>query len=333
MLDTNVSRRQCLLAGANGLAAAILGVPQTAAAQTVSGTARILVGVPPGGFLDAVARLLIEQMKSYAPTMIVEIRPGASYRLAIEAAKNSPADGSVMILAPAGPMTLYPHIYKSLSYDPVGDFAPVSTVCSSSLLLGVGPLVPASVKTVADFIAWCKANARQSSFGTAGAGSPMHFLGITLARTGGFEFTHVPYQGSAPAVQDLLGGQIAAVIAPAGNFAAHLGSGKIRVLATTGRQRTAALPDVPTVAEAGYPVLDFAEWFGILVPAKTSTETVTTLNGLIREALRSKAMLDALRNFTLDAGGNSPAEFAALIKADTERWAGIVKASGFTPMD
>lgn len=333
MSDKDYSRRQCLLVGASGMAAITLGALQTAQSQTVRGTARILVGVPPGGFLDAMARLLTEQMKSYASSTIVEIRSGAGYRVALEAAKNSPADGSVMILAPSGPMTLYPYIYKSLSYDPQRDFAPVSTVCSSPSLLAVGPQVPLAVKTVADFIAWCRANPKQSSFGTAGAGSPMHFLGTTFARTAAFEFTHIPYQGSAPAIQDLLGGQIAAVIAPIGNFAAHLNSGNVRALATTGRQRASILPDVPTVAQTGYPELEFAEWFGILVPAKTPAETVNALNSAIREALKTSSVTAAIANFALEAEGNSPAEFAARIKADTDRWAGIVKASGFTPLD
>jgi len=314
-------------------AAFTFGAARPAQSQIVRGTARILVGVPPGSFLDAIARVLIESMKSYAPTTIVEIRPGASYRLAMATAKNSPADGSVMIFAPSRPMTLYPHIYKSLTYNPQRDFAPVSTLCSSPSLLAVGPLVPISVKTVADFIAWGRANPKQSTFGTAGAGSPMHFLGITFARTAGFEFTHLPYQGSVPAIQDLLGGQIAAVIAPIGNFTAHLNSGTVRPLVTTGRQRVSVLPDVPTVVQAGYAGLQHAEWFGILLPARTPVETVSTLHGVVREALKSKTMIGALANFALDPEGNSPAEFADQIKTDTERWGGIVKASGFTPLD
>jgi len=333
MGDKDYSRRHCLLAGASGLTALAFGALGSAQSQTVRDTVRILIGVPPGGPLDATARLLAEQMKPYAPTTIVESRPGAGARLALEALKNSPADGSVMILSPAGPLTLNPHIYKSLNYNPQQDFAPVTTVCSSASLLAVGPMVPASVKTVADFISWCRANPRQSSFGSPGAGTPMHFLGITLAQTSGFEFTHIPYQGAAPAVQDLLGGQIAAVITPIAGVVPQLNSGKVRVLATTGPQRSSVLPAVPTVSEAGFRALEFAEWFGMFVPAKTPAETVNALNGVIRDALKIKRITAALADFALDPAGNSPAEFARQIKADTDRWAAIVKASGFSPLD
>ena len=333
MNDENFSRRRCLLATASGLAAVAFSTLQSAQSQTVRGTAHILIGVPPGGPMDVTARLLAEQMKRYAPATVVESRPGAGTRLALEAVKSGPADGSIMILSPAGPLTLYPHIYKSLNYNPLRDFAPVSTVSSSSSLLVVGPKVPASVKTVADFIAWSRANPGQSAFGTPGAGTPMHFLGITLARTAGFEFTHIPYQGGAPAVQDLLGGQVAAVIVPSANVVPQLKSGKVRVLATTGPQRNSVMPDVPTVTEAGFPALEFAEWFGILLPAKTPAETVSALNGVIREALKINALTAALADFALEPAGNSPAEFASQIKADTDRWATIVKESGFTPLD
>jgi tripartite-type tricarboxylate transporter receptor subunit TctC len=313
--------------------AVALGVSRSARSQTARNIARILIGVPAGGAADAVARLLADQMKSYASATIVEIRSGAGYRLALEAAKNSPADGSIMILAPAGPLTLYPHIYKSLNYNPQQDFAPVSTVFSTPSMLAIGPMVPGEVKTLADLIAWCRGNPKQSTFGTPGAGSPMHLLGITLARTARIELVHVPYQGAPPAVQNLLGGQIAVAISPIGNFVPYLKTGNLRALATTGPQRSSVLPDVPTVAEAGYPALEFAEWFGILLPAKTPSDTVNSLNAVIREALRTKDVMAGLANFSMDIGGNSPAEFARQIKIDTERWAAIVKASGFTPLD
>ena len=208
-------------------------------------------------------------MKAYASSTIVENRPGAGGRVVMDALKNSPADGSVMVLTPAVALCLYPHVYKSLSYNPQQDFTPVTTICTTAMAYVVGPMVPSSVKTLADFIAWCKSNPRQSSYGSPGAGSPLHFLGVMLSRAASFEYLHVPFQGTAPSIQSLLGSQIASCISPIGPFIPHVRAGTLRALATTGPQRSPLLPDVPTIAEAGYPALTFAEWFGIFVPART----------------------------------------------------------------
>src|SRR5262245_58667857 len=174
------NRRQLLLAGAGGVATYASGLAP-ARSQPLHATARIVVGFPAGGPSDVTARILAEQMKAYASTTIVENRPGAGGRVAMDVVKNSPADGSVMILTPAVAVCLYPHVYKSLSYT-LQDFAPVTTIHTTAMVLAVGPMVPATVKTVADFVGWCRANPRQSTFGSPGAGSPLHFLGVMLAR-------------------------------------------------------------------------------------------------------------------------------------------------------
>jgi tripartite-type tricarboxylate transporter receptor subunit TctC len=238
-----------------------------------------------------------------------------------------------MVLTPAVAVALYPHVYKSLSYNPQQDFAPVTTISTTSMLIAIGPLVPSTVKTLADFIAWCRSNPHQSSYGSPGAGSPLHFLGVMLSRAANFEYLHVPFQGTAPSIQSLLGSQIASCISPIGSFVPHVRAGTLRALATTGAQRSPLLPDVPTVAEAGYPALEFAEWFGIFVPARTPSGTVETLSSVLRAALQTKEMQAGLANQSLDVGGLTPADFAREIKADTDRWGPIVKASGFTPLD
>jgi tripartite-type tricarboxylate transporter receptor subunit TctC len=296
-------------------------------------TARILVGFPPGGPSDVIARLVAEQMKAYASSTIVENRPGAGGRVVMDVLKNSAADGSVMVLTPAVAVALYPHVYKSLSYDPQQDFAPVTTISTTSMLFVVGPLVPSSVKTLADFIAWCRSNPNQSSYGSPGAGSPLHFLGVMLSRAANFEYLHVPFQGTAPSIQSLLGSQIASCISPIGPFVPHIRAGTLRALVTTGPQRSPLLPDVPTIAEAGYPALQFAEWFGIFVPARTPAATVETLSSVLRTGLQAKEMQAGLAAQSVDAGGMTPADFARQIKTDFDRWGPIVKASGFTPMD
>jgi tripartite-type tricarboxylate transporter receptor subunit TctC len=189
------------------------------------------------------------------------------------------------------------------------------------------------VKTLADFIAWCRSNPNQSSYGSPGAGSPLHFLGVMLSRAANFEYLHVPFPGTAPSIQSLLAGQIASCISPIGSFVPHVRAGTLRALATTGAQRSPLLPDVPTVAEAEYPALEFAEWFGIFVPARTPSGTVETLSSVLRTALQTKEVRAGLANQSVDVAGHMPADFARQVKADFDRWGPIVKASGFTPLD
>jgi tripartite-type tricarboxylate transporter receptor subunit TctC len=272
-------------------------------------------------------------MKAYATSTVVENRAGAGGRVLMDALKNSPADGSVMVLTPAVALCLYPHVYKSLSYNPQQDFTPVTTICTTAMTFVVGPMVPGSVKTLADFVAWCKSNPKQSSYGSPGAGSPLHFLGVMLSRAANFEYLHVPFQGTAPSIQSLLGSQIASCISPIGPFVPHVRTEALRALATTGPQRSPLLPDVPTIAEAGYPALTFAEWFGIFVPARTPTATVETLSSVLRTGLQAKEMQAGLAAQSVDAGGLTPAEFAGQVKADYDRWGPIVKESGFSPLD
>jgi tripartite-type tricarboxylate transporter receptor subunit TctC len=329
---TKPNRRRFLFGGAGGIASYALGLSATRS-QPLHPTARILVGFPPGGPTDVIARLLAEQMKGYASSTIVENRPGAGGRVAMDALKNSAADGSVMILTPAVAVALYPHVYKSLGYNPQQDFAPVTTISTTAMLFVIGPLVPSSVRTLADFIAWCRSNPSQSSYGSPGTGSPLHFLGVMLSRAANFEYLHVPFQGTAPSIQSLLGSQIASCISPIGAFVPHVRSGALRALATTGAQRSPLLLDVPTIAEAGYPSLEFAEWFGIFVPARTPSSTVETLSSVLRAALQTKEMQAGLANQSVEAGGLTPVDFARQIKTDTDRWGPIVKASGFTPLD
>jgi tripartite-type tricarboxylate transporter receptor subunit TctC len=190
--------------------------------------------------------------------------------------------------------------------------------------------VPAAVKTLADFIAWCRANPTEASYATAAAGSMLHFTGVMLAHAAGFDFVHVPYPG-AGGVQDLLAGQVAASILPIGTTVAHVQAGSLRALATTGPQRSPLLPDVPTVREVGYPQLEATEWFGILVPAKTPAEIVNALSSSIRETLKTDTVKAGLAKLSYEPAGASPDDFAKQIKSDFDRWGPIVRASGFTP--
>jgi tripartite-type tricarboxylate transporter receptor subunit TctC len=322
-------RRFVSLACSGGLAAVL---PRTSRAQTGHNVMRMLVGFGAGGAIDVAARMLVEGMKGYSASFIVDNRPGAGGRVALGALKSSPADGSVMILTPASMVAVFPHVYKTLGYDAFKDFVPVTTVCSFPFLITVGPMVPADVKTLADFVKWCTANPGQATYGTAAAGSMLHFTGVTLAKAGGFQFVHLPY-GGPNGIQDLIGGRIAATIYPIGTALPHVQFSSIRALATTGPQRSPLLPDVPTVREAGYPALEAEEWFGVFVPANTPTETVSRLNGAIRAVVSTDAFKTGMAKLSVEASSLTPGEFAQLIKSDFDRWGPIVQASGFSPED
>jgi tripartite-type tricarboxylate transporter receptor subunit TctC len=328
-----LSRRHFLTAAAGAGIAAHPLFARRATAQPIARPARLIVGFPPGGALDVVARLIADHMKGYAPSLIVDNRPGAGGRIALEALRGSEADGSVMVLTPVDQLALFPHVYNRLSYRPLEDFAPVTTVCSVQFLLAVGPRVPAGVRSLAEFIGWCRDNSGQASYGTAGAGTHPHFIGVTLARVADFQFVHVPYKGGASGVQDVIGGHLAAYIATSGTLLPNIQSGALRALATTAPSRSIALPDVPTFKEAGYPALESIERFGILVPARTPADVIASLHGAIRQALQTEAVKAGLARLSLEPVESSPSEFAQFIASETRRWAEVVKASGFKPID
>jgi tripartite-type tricarboxylate transporter receptor subunit TctC len=326
-------RRFSALSGAAALSAGLFAIPFSSQADLVGRTTRIMVGFTAGSSTDLVARLLAENVKDYAPSLIVDNRPGAGGRLPLEALKGGEPDGSLMVLTPGHQVALFPHIYAKLGYDALRDFAPVSTVCMVQFLLVVGPLVPAEVKTVADFIAWSRANPKLASYGSPGEGTRPHFMVASLARDAGVEMTHVPYKGGPPVVQDLLAGQIAASIGVVSNVLPQVRAGRLRALATTAVLRSPVLPDVPTAREAGYPALEGIEWFGLFVPAGTPIEIVSGLNAAVRKALATEALKTGLAKQAFEAKGCTPAEFRQLIKSDLESWAATVKASKFTAMD
>jgi len=325
-----ITRRGLLTMSAASAAFSAVGLPP-GLAQSLAKTVHILSGFTPGP-QDAMARLIAGQMRDYAASIVVEPRPGASGRIVVEAVKAADADGSVILIAPLGFITLFPHVYKTLGYEP-RDFASVSTVASSPTLLTVGPKVPGDVRTLADFVAWCRVNPKHASYGTAGAGTTLHFIGATLGRAAGFEFLHVPYQGGAPATQDLVKGEIASTVLPIVSSLGLVQSGDLRALATTGPRRSPFLPAVPTMAEAGYPSLEDVTRTGFFVPAKTPTDIVEKLNRAIQAALRSDEVKLGLAKFAVEVESISMDDFARLLASESERWKAIVQATGFTPID
>lgn len=302
--------------------------------QVISKPLRVIVPFPAGGGTDVLARIVAEKLRGvYAPSVIVENRVGASGRVGVEAVKNAEPDGSTLLFTPDFLITVYPHSFRKLSYDPIADFAPVAIVARSQLALAAGSALPASVRTAGDYVAWAKANPKNAFFATTSAGGTPHFVGVMLARASGVELSPVHYKGGAPALQDLLGGQIPVSINPVGELLPYVKSGKIRVLAVTGAERSSFLPEVPTMVEAGYKDVVVQAWLGFLAPARTPQEIVAKLSAAIEGAAKSPDATQNMEKFGMQAAPSGPAAFASTIKTDLQRWAPIVKASGFTAED
>jgi tripartite-type tricarboxylate transporter receptor subunit TctC len=328
-----LTRRRVLAASAAGFACAGTGLLPRARAQTLKKPVHIIVGFPAGGGTDVIARILADRLRGpYASTVLVENKAGAAARIAVEYVKNAEPDGSVMLFTPDFPITVYPHSFRSLNYDSLRDFTPVSPAAKSMLTYNVGPAVPDSVKTLAEFVAWCKANPGKASYGTTAAGGTPHFVGMMLASAAGVAMTPVHYRGGAPALQDLIGGHVPASVNPVSESMAQAKAGTIRILAVTGSRRSPFLPDVPTMAESGYNVV-VESWLGAFLPARTPAEIVNALSSAVREATASQEMKDNLARAGNEPHFQTPADFAATVKADVERWGPVVKASGFIAED
>lgn len=312
-----------------GLALAAAGLPVRA--EPALDTARVLVGFAAGGTTDVLARRLSERLRTdYAKAVVVDNRAGAGGRLAIEQLKTVPADGRSMVVTPASMLTIYPHIYAKLSYNPFADLTPVAIVSGFAFGLGVGPAVPESVRNVRDFIAWCKANPGKANYGSPAAGSSPHFIGALLEQQGGVPLQHVVFRGSQPAILDMMGGQVSAVSGPLGEFLPHLKSGKVRMLATSGAERSRFMPQVPTYTEQGFRALETTEWFGVFLPAKARPEVVQALSAALKAAAASSEFREGIEQMGLEATYAPPAELARALKADHDRWAPVVKSIGFS---
>jgi tripartite-type tricarboxylate transporter receptor subunit TctC len=323
-----VSRRALLQATA---AAPLLAAAPRLWAQAAFDTVRIVTGFPPGGTSDTICRRVAAKMApSYGKSVVVDNRTGAGGQIAIQAVKGMTPDGTALLQTPMSMLGIYPHIYKKLPYDPVVDLTPASLGATFDFGFAVGPAVPASVKSMPEFLAWCKANPAQANFGSPAAGSVPHFIGVLLGRSADIDLKHVPYRGTQPAILDMVGGQVQAVSGPIGEFTQHVAAGKCRLLAATGAARSKFAPDTPTLQEQGLKDMVFSEWFGFYLPGKAAADVVQRANAALRMALADKETVDGLAVMGLESRSSSPAELAAMLKTDTERWGPIVKTIGFT---
>ncbi|WOH54383.1 tripartite tricarboxylate transporter substrate binding protein [Bradyrhizobium sp. sBnM-33] len=298
-------------------------------AQSSEATIRIVLPYPAGGVGDTAARMIAESMRAKLNrTVIIENKPGAAGRLGVQSVKDAPSDGSVLLFTPIAPMALFPHVYDNLAYDPARDFQPVSQVGTYDLAMAVGANVPA--KNLKELVDWLKAHPDQAAYGTPAAGSLPHFFAVLFARHAGLELRHVVYKGNPQAVSDLIGGHLPMFFTSTQDLVeAHKG-GRVRVLATSGRARSAVLPDVPTFTESGYGIRGEG-WYGLYAPVKTPAEVVAQLNRAVVEAVRHEEFSKRLTPLGVQPTGTSAQEFSKIQKADSELWGPVIRASGFKP--
>ena len=327
-------RRQMLriMAGAAACSATPLVRAQATQTQALE-QAHILYGFPPGSSGDIVCRRVAERLAASPYTKlagIVDNKPGAGGRIALDALRIAGPDGATLALSPFSCLSIYPHVYARLSYDPFKDFTPVSIAAIIHHGFAVGPMVPASVRNVRDFLAWAKANPRDANYGSPAAGSTPHFIGALLGLNAGVDLKHAPYRGSVPGIADVVGGQIAAMCTPHGDFIANHKAGKLRILATSGSRRSPFVPEVPTFAEQGFPELTVEEWFGFYAPARAPDAVLANANAAINTALRDAGVVESLAAVGLIAQGSTAQEMAASQRREFDRWGPLVKRIGFT---
>ena len=316
-----------LVAGATVLLVATWLAALPAQAQDSGKTMRIVVPFPPGGSTDLLARRIGDKLAAaWGQTVIVENRAGAGGTVGAAYVAKAAPDGNTLLMGVTGSNAIAQSLYANLPYDVLKDFAPVSMVVSAPLVVAVNPAVRA--KTLAEFIALAKARPGAVSYGSAGNGTSMHLTGEMFKQATGTSMVHIPYRGSAGMLNDLMGGQIDASFGDLLVLMPQLEAGKIRPLAVTSRQRHPLLPNVPTVAENGFPGFEALSWQGLFAPAGTPPEAVARISAEVHKAVNSPDIKDyfSARGFLID--GTTPAAFKTLLEAEVKKWGAIVKASG-----
>jgi len=324
--------RRSVLAGT----AALLGLLGNSRAQGAfpSKPIRVLIGVPAGGTQDVLTRAIADVVRDTLGPIVLDNRGGAAGRIAVDVVKNAEPDGHTLLLGTAGMMTMFPNAYKNLSYDPLKDFAPIINAASFELAMMVHKDVPAN--TLAEFVAWAKTQGPQGSkvsFGSYGAGTPSHFLGEMLNRAAGLQMVHVPYRGSTPARQDVMGGTIPVYFDTVGGAISMFPSGRVKVLATSGAKRSPPMPAVPTFVELGYKDVVAAAWFSYYAPAKTPKPVLDKLRAEFSRAVNSREVRQQLLVNGMYPVGDGPEVLVKTMREDTDRWGRIMRATNFVATD
>ena len=310
--------------------AGTLMLAQPAAAQAPAAV-KIIVGYPAGATSDALARVVAEHMAgTLKQAVIVENKPGAGGRIANEVVKAAAADGQTLLMTPIATMGIFPHSYEGqLRYDPFKDFVSVAHLSDFQVGLGVAKSVPA--RTLAEYVAWVKADpAKNGFYGSAAPGSIPHFFGVMFGRSAGLTLTHVPYKGTAAAMQALAGGEIAALSTVAADIRTLVQGDRARLLAVASDRRDPAFPDVPTFRELGFDLVA-KPWYAMFAPAGTPPAVVDRLSRAAIAAVTDPAVNRRLRDMGLEPTGYGPDRLATILREDHARWGPVIKASGFKP--
>ena len=323
-IGRNISRRDLVLS-----TLALAALPAARAQTFPDKPVKIIVPFAPGNTLDAAMRQVAEVFtRSTGQQLLVENRAGGSGLIAAQAALQAPADGYTLLLANTSMLTINPHTFARLPYDAQKSFKPVTNFLGSAMVFAVNAAnVPAH--NIAEFVAWAKPQGSKVSFASFTAGNSSHFAGVILNQRAGLDMVHVPFNGTPPAVQNLVGGQVHGAFLPLLAVKPHVESGKVRVLAVTSPVRSALLPNVATFREQGYPDLDIYIWAAVVAPAGTPDAVVAKLNTEFVAALKSQEIRDKWRVMDFEPLPSTPDEFARFAQADSKRWAEAVKLSGF----
>ena len=306
--------------------AALALVALTAQAQNFPDRpVKILVPQTPGGASDALARIMAQELsKKWGQPVVVENRAGAGGNVGMEVVANSPADGYTLLMSYVGTHAINGALYKKLPFDPEKDFAPVATLATLPFVVVTKSDAP--FKTIPELVAAAKRG--QLTYGSAGNGSVNHLLGEMFNSAAGVKLTHVPYRGAAPAMQDLMGGQIHVVFTSLPSVAGHIKQGTLHPIAVTSAKRAASFANIPTVAEAGFRDFDVNPWFGLFAPAKVPAPVIQKINADVNEVLKSKEVAEKFSAQGAEPYVTSPQQFANVLKADIAKWGQVVKASG-----
>jgi tripartite-type tricarboxylate transporter receptor subunit TctC len=289
-------------------------------------TITMVVGFAPGGGTDSVARVVAKKMgESVGQTVIVENKAAAGGTVATHQVAKSPPDGYTILLGSVGSIAVWPHLNPKLPYDPLRDLAPITMAVEFPNVIVVNSTLPA--KTLSEFVAAAKAKPGTIGYGSSGVGGIGHLAGALLALTAGIDIVHVPYKGGGPAMQDLLGGQIPAMVATPVTALPHVKSGKLRALATTGAARPAMMPDVPTVAESGYPGYEATNWYAYYAPAGTPKDVLARLHKELVDALNAPDVREQLDRQGVEAKPGTPEELTKYMERELATWGRVVKAA------
>ena len=302
------------------------------AQETALEALRIVVADPANDDAGWLYRTVADGLRggTYARNVRVENRPGAEGRAAVEAVKGAPIDGSVVLATPAETLSLYPHVYR-LNYDPFDDFTAITTACTTDFAFAIGPAMPAPLKTLAAYLAWCQSDSRQAFFGSPAPGSLPHLIGVFLGKCAGIDLWHKPDPGMKPLIDDLVSGQVPAACGPLGVFLPYATAGRISLLGVSGAVRSRFAPGIPTFAESGLKDMVFSEWFGFFAPGNASPRVTLRANNALRSALARSEVAEALASLGLETRTSTPAEFSHRLQSDYDRLGELVRRIGFTP--